>query len=45
MYALFELGPMLCHGELLRKFEIYVGELLDCSEKLHGSVSSITNNA
>ncbi|KAG1741317.1 CHAT domain-containing protein [Suillus lakei] len=32
-YASFELGPMLCHGELLRTFEISVGELLDRSEK------------
>ncbi|KAG2748789.1 hypothetical protein P692DRAFT_201865926 [Suillus brevipes Sb2] len=28
VYASFELGPMLCHGELLRTFEISVGELL-----------------
>ncbi|KAG1779400.1 CHAT domain-containing protein [Suillus placidus] len=33
VYASFELGPMLCHGELLRTFEISVGELLDRSEK------------
>ncbi|KAG1772218.1 hypothetical protein EV702DRAFT_1281460 [Suillus placidus] len=33
VYASFELGPMLCHGEVLRAFEISVGELLDCSEK------------
>ncbi|KAG2344645.1 hypothetical protein BDR05DRAFT_999030 [Suillus weaverae] len=31
--ASFELGPMLGHGELLRTFEISVGELLDRSEK------------
>ncbi|KAG2150205.1 CHAT domain-containing protein [Suillus bovinus] len=35
LYASFELGPMLCHGELLRTFEISVGELMDRSEKLH----------
>ncbi|KAG1736983.1 hypothetical protein EDB19DRAFT_1006146 [Suillus lakei] len=35
VYASFELGPMLCHGELLRTFEISVGELLDRSEKLN----------
>ncbi|KAG1810761.1 CHAT domain-containing protein [Suillus variegatus] len=35
VYASFELGPMVCHGELLRTFEISVGELLDRSEKLH----------
>ncbi|KAG1729051.1 hypothetical protein EDD22DRAFT_974044 [Suillus occidentalis] len=35
VYASFELGPMLCHGELLRTFEISVGELLDRSEKSH----------
>ncbi|KAG1741314.1 TPR-like protein [Suillus lakei] len=35
VYASFELGPMLCHGELLRTFEISVGELLDHSEKSH----------
>ncbi|KAG2337380.1 hypothetical protein BDR05DRAFT_993055 [Suillus weaverae] len=33
VYASFELGPMLCHGELLRTFEISVRELLDRSEK------------
>ncbi|KAG1830006.1 CHAT domain-containing protein [Suillus variegatus] len=33
VYASFELGPMVCHGELLRTFEISVGELLDRSEK------------
>ncbi|KAG1720704.1 CHAT domain-containing protein [Suillus lakei] len=33
VYASFELGPMLCHGELLRTFEISVGELLGRSEK------------
>ncbi|KAG2342069.1 hypothetical protein BDR05DRAFT_949327 [Suillus weaverae] len=32
VYASFELGPMLCHGEVLRTFEISVGELLDRSE-------------
>ncbi|KIK31629.1 hypothetical protein CY34DRAFT_32622, partial [Suillus luteus UH-Slu-Lm8-n1] len=32
VYASFELGPMLCHGELLRTFEISVGELLDRNE-------------
>ncbi|KIK32046.1 hypothetical protein CY34DRAFT_196312, partial [Suillus luteus UH-Slu-Lm8-n1] len=32
VYASFELGPMICHGELLRTFEIYVRELLDRSE-------------
>ncbi|KAG2337308.1 hypothetical protein BDR05DRAFT_796228 [Suillus weaverae] len=35
VYASFELGPMLCHGDLLRTFEISVGELLDRSEKSH----------
>ncbi|KAG1799048.1 CHAT domain-containing protein [Suillus plorans] len=35
VYASFELGPMLCHGEVLRTFEISVRELLDRSEKLH----------
>ncbi|KAG2751859.1 hypothetical protein P692DRAFT_20872093, partial [Suillus brevipes Sb2] len=35
VYASFELGPMLCHGEVLRKFEISVRELLDRSEKSH----------
>lgn len=33
VYASFELGPMLGHGELLRTFEISIGELLDRSEK------------
>ncbi|KAG1794293.1 CHAT domain-containing protein [Suillus variegatus] len=33
MYASFELGPMVCHGELLRTFEISIGELLDRSKK------------
>ncbi|KAG1852963.1 hypothetical protein C8R48DRAFT_676024 [Suillus tomentosus] len=33
VYASFELGPMVCHGEHLRTFEIAVGELLDRSEK------------
>ncbi|KAG1805615.1 CHAT domain-containing protein [Suillus variegatus] len=33
VYASFELGPMVCHGELLRTFEISVGELLDRSER------------
>ncbi|KAG1765238.1 hypothetical protein EDD22DRAFT_412302 [Suillus occidentalis] len=32
VYASFELGPMICHGELLRTFEISVRELLDRSE-------------
>jgi tetratricopeptide (TPR) repeat protein len=32
VYASFELGPMLCHGEILRTFEISVRELLDHSE-------------
>ncbi|KAG2081949.1 hypothetical protein BD769DRAFT_1683513 [Suillus cothurnatus] len=32
VYASFELGPMLGHGEVLRTFEISVRELLDCSE-------------
>ncbi|KAG1825310.1 CHAT domain-containing protein [Suillus variegatus] len=35
VYASFELGLMVCHGELLRTFEISVGELLDRSEKSH----------
>ncbi|KAG2137132.1 uncharacterized protein EDB93DRAFT_768142 [Suillus bovinus] len=38
VYASFELGPMLCHGELLRTFEISVGELLDRSEKSHSII-------
>jgi hypothetical protein len=33
VYASFELGPMLGHGELIRTLEISVGELLDRSEK------------
>ncbi|KAG0706232.1 CHAT domain-containing protein [Suillus ampliporus] len=32
VYASFELGPMLGHGERLRTFEVSVGELLDRSE-------------
>jgi hypothetical protein len=32
VYASFELGTMLGHGEVLRTFEISVRELLDCSE-------------
>ncbi|KAG1828843.1 CHAT domain-containing protein [Suillus variegatus] len=35
VYASFESGPMVCHGERLRTFEISVGELLDRSEKSH----------
>ncbi|KAG1742161.1 hypothetical protein EDB19DRAFT_1907629 [Suillus lakei] len=35
VYTSLELGPMLCHGELLRTFEISVGELLDRSENSH----------
>ncbi|KAG0706216.1 CHAT domain-containing protein [Suillus ampliporus] len=35
VYASFELGPMLGHGDFLRTFEISVGELLDRSEKSH----------
>ncbi|KAG1838378.1 CHAT domain-containing protein [Suillus subalutaceus] len=35
VYASFELGPMLCHGEVLRTFEISVRELLDRSENSH----------
>ncbi|KAG1724867.1 CHAT domain-containing protein [Suillus lakei] len=35
VYASFEVGHMLSHGELLRTFEISVGELLDRSEKSH----------
>ncbi|KAG1718134.1 hypothetical protein EDB19DRAFT_1838547, partial [Suillus lakei] len=34
VYASFELGPILGNGELLRTFEISIGELLDRSEKL-----------
>ncbi|KAG2125692.1 CHAT domain-containing protein [Suillus clintonianus] len=34
VYASFELGPMLGHGEVLRTFEMSMGELLDRSEKL-----------
>ncbi|KAG2116177.1 hypothetical protein DEU56DRAFT_173812 [Suillus clintonianus] len=33
LYASFELGLMLGHGEVLRTFEISVGELLDRSEQ------------
>ncbi|KAG2750404.1 hypothetical protein P692DRAFT_20655970, partial [Suillus brevipes Sb2] len=33
VYASFELDPMLCHGKVLRTFEISVEELLDRSEK------------
>ncbi|KAG2125645.1 CHAT domain-containing protein [Suillus bovinus] len=33
VYASFEMSPMVCHGELLRAFEISVGELLDRSKK------------
>ncbi|KAG2737138.1 hypothetical protein P692DRAFT_20762476, partial [Suillus brevipes Sb2] len=40
VYASFELGPMLCHGELLRAFEISVGELVDRSEKSHPIIFS-----
>ncbi|KAG2116370.1 TPR-like protein [Suillus cothurnatus] len=32
VYASYELSPMLCHGEILRTFEISVRELLDRSE-------------
>ncbi|KAG1847373.1 hypothetical protein F4604DRAFT_1935885 [Suillus subluteus] len=35
MYASFELGPMLCHGEVICTFEISVRELLDHSENSH----------
>ncbi|KAG1724870.1 CHAT domain-containing protein [Suillus lakei] len=35
VHASFELGPILSHGELLRTFEISVGELLDRSENSH----------
>ncbi|KAG1870462.1 hypothetical protein C8R48DRAFT_770909 [Suillus tomentosus] len=35
IYASFELGPMLCHRDLLHTFEISVGELLDRSERSH----------
>ncbi|KAG1732626.1 CHAT domain-containing protein [Suillus paluster] len=35
VYASFELDPMLGPGELLRTFEISVGELLDRSAKSH----------
>ncbi|KIK42653.1 hypothetical protein CY34DRAFT_12255 [Suillus luteus UH-Slu-Lm8-n1] len=35
VYASFELGPLLCHGGVLRKFEISVQELLDRSENSH----------
>ncbi|KAG2147872.1 CHAT domain-containing protein [Suillus bovinus] len=38
VYASFELGPMLCHGEILRTFKISVGELLDRSEKSHSII-------
>ncbi|KAG1739760.1 hypothetical protein EDD22DRAFT_328818 [Suillus occidentalis] len=35
VYASFKSGPMLCHGEVLREFEISVRELLDRSENSH----------
>ncbi|KAG2751843.1 hypothetical protein P692DRAFT_201853098 [Suillus brevipes Sb2] len=35
VYASFELGPMLCQGEVLRTFEISVRELLDRSGNSH----------
>ncbi|KAG2133517.1 hypothetical protein BD769DRAFT_1774633 [Suillus cothurnatus] len=35
VYASFESGPMLYHGEILRTFEITVQELLDRSESSH----------
>ncbi|KAG1804572.1 CHAT domain-containing protein [Suillus variegatus] len=35
VFASFELGPMVCHGELLRTFEISIRELLDRSERSH----------
>jgi len=35
VYASFESSPMLCHGEVLRTFEISVRELLDRSENSH----------
>ncbi|KAG2747171.1 hypothetical protein P692DRAFT_201606729 [Suillus brevipes Sb2] len=35
VYASFELGPMLCQGEVLRRFEISVRELLDRSDNSH----------
>ncbi|KAG1724866.1 CHAT domain-containing protein [Suillus lakei] len=35
VYASFELGPMLCHREVLRTFEISIGELLDRSKNSH----------
>ncbi|KAF8551947.1 hypothetical protein OG21DRAFT_211197 [Imleria badia] len=34
VFASFELGPTLREGEVLRKFEITVGELLDCDGQL-----------
>ncbi|KAG1908765.1 uncharacterized protein F5891DRAFT_1180310 [Suillus fuscotomentosus] len=38
MYASFELGPMVCHGELLHMIEISIKELLDHSEKSHSMI-------
>ncbi|KAG2744370.1 hypothetical protein P692DRAFT_201121221 [Suillus brevipes Sb2] len=35
VYASFELGPMICQGEVLRTFEISVRELLDRSDNSH----------
>ncbi|KAG1831506.1 hypothetical protein EV424DRAFT_1571485 [Suillus variegatus] len=35
LQASFELGPMVCHGEILRTFEISVRELPDRSERSH----------
>ncbi|KAG2340931.1 hypothetical protein BDR05DRAFT_991223 [Suillus weaverae] len=41
VYASFELRPMLCHGELLRTFEISVRELLDRSGKSYPIIFSL----
>ncbi|KAG1820882.1 uncharacterized protein BJ212DRAFT_1297375 [Suillus subaureus] len=38
MYASFELGPMLCHGEILCTFQISIQELLAHSDNLHSII-------
>ncbi|KAG1879628.1 CHAT domain-containing protein [Suillus tomentosus] len=39
VYASFELGPMLCHGEVLGTFDGFVGELLDLSKRAQPIIS------
>ncbi|KAG1859841.1 hypothetical protein F4604DRAFT_1930578 [Suillus subluteus] len=43
IYASFELGAMLCHGEVLCTFEISIRELLDHNEKLHRQTQNSTD--